>query len=105
MKNDVFWSMGQAIIFRGQFKVSEAQGCKQGIYSGNDRTNAPFWTCRPSGNQVDGLPLALSKDAATASCRSAGRATKHTIEQKNMMIDDTYQGKLLVNLCFLSRDV
>ena len=34
----------------------------------------PFCTCPSIGNQVDGLPIALSKDAVPASCRFFGRA-------------------------------
>ena len=33
----------------------------------------------PSGNQVDGLPLALSKDAVSASWRFSGRACERKI--------------------------
>ena len=33
-----------------------------------------FCTCPPSGNQVDGLPLASLKDAASASWPFSGRA-------------------------------
>jgi hypothetical protein len=33
-----------------------------------------FCTCPPNGNQVDGLPLALRKDAASASWLFSGRA-------------------------------
>ena len=41
-----------------------------------------FCTCPPSGNQVDGLPLALSKsnkDAESASWLRSGRACDHKI--------------------------
>ena len=34
----------------------------------------PFCTGLSSGNQVDGLPLGLHKDAVTASCILPGRA-------------------------------
>ena len=34
----------------------------------------PFWTCHPSGNLVDGLPLAIHKDAVLTSCRFFMRA-------------------------------
>jgi hypothetical protein len=33
-----------------------------------------FCTCPPSGNQVDGLPLAPRKDAASANWPFSGRA-------------------------------
>ena len=35
-----------------------------------------------SGNQVDGLPLALHKDAVSASCPRSGRAYEHKIYKK-----------------------
>ena len=37
----------------------------------------PFCTGLSSGNQVDGLPLGLHKDAVPASCILSGRAPNH----------------------------
>ena len=39
----------------------------------------PFCTGLSSGNQVDGLPLGLHKDAVPASCILPGRAPNHKI--------------------------
>ena len=50
----------------------------------------PFWTCHSSGNQVDGLPLAVSKDAVSASCIFPGRAPDHNILQKSDAVEILY---------------
>ena len=41
----------------------------------------------PSGNQVDGLPLALSKDAVSASWQFFGRACDHKIRHEKLIFD------------------
>ena len=48
----------------------------------------PFWTCHPSGNLVDGLPLAIHKDDVLASCRFSGRAPIRKFRCK--ILDDAY---------------
>ena len=50
----------------------------------------PFCAGLSSGNQVDGLPLGLHKDAVSASCILPGRAPNHTISQKNDAVDSFY---------------
>ena len=56
-----------------------------------------FCTCPPSGNQVDGLPLALSKDAESASWLRSGRAPDHKIYQKMYTVDESFDVELRVN--------
>ena len=56
-----------------------------------------FCTCPPSGNQVDGLPLALSKDAESASWLRSGRACERIIYQKMYAVDESFNVDLLVN--------
>ena len=56
-----------------------------------------FCTCPPSGNQVDGLPLALSKDAQSASWLRSGRACEHKNYQKMYAVDKNVNVELLVN--------
>jgi len=46
----------------------------------------PFWTCHSSGNLVDGLPLAIHKDAVIASFPFLGRAPIHKFRCK--ILDD-----------------
>ena len=50
----------------------------------------PFCTGLSSGNQVDGLPLGLHKDAVSASCILPGRAPNHTISQKYDAVESSY---------------
>ena len=56
-----------------------------------------FCTCPPSGNQVDGLPLALHKDAVSASWVRSGRAAKRKIYKKMYAVDENCNVDLLVN--------
>ena len=56
-----------------------------------------FCTCLPSGKQVDGLPLALSKDAASASWLRSGRACEHKIYKKMYAVDDIIVEKTDLN--------
>ena len=56
-----------------------------------------FCTCPPSGNQVEGLPLALNKDAESASWLRFGRACKHKIYRKMYAFDENFNVYLLVN--------
>ena len=101
MKNDVFGGMRQVNVLRADPSFLRARDASTGLIRAIVGLRRPFWTCHSSGNQVDGLPLALSnKDAVTASCRRRGRAARRILGRKNLMIDETYQGKLLVNLCF-----
>ena len=78
-------------IFRGSLKLPQAIGASMGLILAMVGLMRPFWTCHSSGNQVDGLPLALN-------CRHSRRATIRTIGPQNLMIDETYQGKSLGNL-------
>ena len=50
----------------------------------------PFCTGLSSGNQVDGLPLGLHKDAVSASCSLPGRAPIRTISQKFETVEIFY---------------
>ena len=59
-------------------KPASQQGRKPAI----QQANRPFCTGLSSGNQVDGLPLGLHKDAVSASCILPGRAPNRTISQK-----------------------
>ena len=56
-----------------------------------------FCTCPTSGNQVDGLPLALSKDAVSASWRFSGRACERKIYKKMYTVEWIIEMVLLVN--------
>ena len=56
-----------------------------------------FCTCAPSGNQVDGLPLALSKDAESASWLRSGRACERKIYKKMYGVNENFNVELLVN--------
>ena len=61
-----------------------------------------FCTCPPSGNQVDGLPLALrNKDAARASWPFSGRACMYETRRVFLSSDEVSEVKVLVNLYFL----
>ena len=51
----------------------------------------PFWTCHPSGNLVDGLPLAIHKNAVLASCRFPRRAPIRIPRCKIIDDADTYR--------------
>ena len=56
-----------------------------------------IWTCHPSGNLVDGLPLAIhSKDAVIASCRFSGRAPIRKFRCK--IPDDAYIYPVIVHV-------
>ena len=55
----------------------------------------PFCTGPSIGNQVDGLPIDLSKDAVSASCILPGRAPNRTISQKNDAVDSFYSLSML----------
>ena len=55
-----------------------------------------FCTCPPSGNQVDGVPLALHKDAVPASWLRSGRAPKRKIYKKMYTVDKFSDVRLLV---------
>ena len=61
-----------------------------------DYTNSS-WMCHSSGNLVDGLPLAIHKDAVLASCRFSGRAPIRKFRCK--ILDDAhiYRGRVYVN--------
>ena len=50
----------------------------------------PFCTGASIGNQVDGLPIDLSKDAVSASCVLPGRAPIRTISAKNDAVEIFY---------------
>jgi len=47
-----------------------------------------FWTCHSSGNLVDGLPLAIHKDAVLANCQFSRRAPIRIFWSK--MLDDAH---------------
>ena len=57
-----------------------------------------FSTCPPSGNQVDGLPLARRKDAASASCPFFGRACRCKTRRVFSISDEVYYAKVVVNI-------
>ena len=56
-----------------------------------------FCTCLSSGNQVDGLPLALHKDAVAASWHFFGRACDRRIRHIFRDFDDLILINMLVN--------
>ena len=56
-----------------------------------------FWTRLSSGNQVDGLPLALNKDAVSASWRFFDRACERTFDKVFSVINEYFDEKSLVN--------
>ena len=51
----------------------------------------------PSGNQVDGFPLALSKDAVPASWLRSGRAAKHKIYKQMYTVDKSLNAESIAN--------
>ena len=57
-----------------------------------------FCTCPPSGNQVDGLPLAPRKDAASASWPFSGRACIHKTRRVFSRSGYFSDANVLVNL-------
>ncbi len=57
-----------------------------------------FCTCPPSGNQVDGLPLAPRKDAASASWPFSGRACMCETRRVFLISGDVSDANVLVNL-------
>ena len=58
-------------------------------------SNRTFCTGLSSGNQVDGLPLGLHKDAVSASCVLPGRAPNHIFTQTNYASEIFYmEGRL-----------
>ena len=60
-----------------------------------------FCTWPPSGNQVDGLPLApRNKDAASASWPFSGRACMCETRRVFLSSDDVSEVNVLVNLFF-----
>ena len=67
-------------------KAESQQGRKPAI----QQANRPFCTGLSSGNQVDGLPLGLHKDAGSASCILPGRAPIRTISQKIDAVEISY---------------
>ena len=52
---------------------------KMRVKNEKTKTTKNFCARPPSGNQVEGLPLALHKDAESASWLRSGRATIHKI--------------------------
>ena len=64
------------------------------IYIWNNRY--PFWKCHPSGNMVDGLPLAIH-DAVLASCRFSGRVPIRKFRSKILDNACTYREIVRVN--------
>ena len=65
----------------------------------NETTNKKkaFCTRPPSGNQVDGLLLALHKDAGSASWPRSGRACERKIYKKMYAVDENFDVDLLGN--------
>ena len=59
-----------------------------------------FCTCPPSGNQVDGLPLAPRKDTAAASWLFSGRACIRKTRRVFLSSADVSDANVLVNLYF-----
>ena len=59
-----------------------------------------FCTCPPSGNQVDGLPLAPRKDAAPASWPFCGRACMYETRRVFSSSGEACDVNVLVNLEF-----
>ena len=59
-----------------------------------------FCTCFPSGNQVDGLPLAPRKDAASASWPVYGRACMYKTRRVFSSSGEDCQANVFVNLYF-----
>ena len=57
-----------------------------------------FCTCPPSGNQVDGLPLALHKDAASASWPWFGRACERKIRRVFLSSEEVCDINEIANL-------
>ena len=57
-----------------------------------------FSTCPPSGNQVDGLPLAPRKDAASASWPFFGRACMYETRRVFLRSDEVSDVNVLVNI-------
>jgi hypothetical protein len=56
--------------------------------------------CPPSGNQVDGVPLAPRKDAESASWLWLGRACNHKTRRVFASYGDVSEADLLVFLNF-----
>ena len=56
-----------------------------------------FCTCPPSGNQVDGLPLAPRKDAASASWPFFGRACMYETRRVFSSSGDVSEANVLGN--------
>ena len=60
----------------------------------------PFCTCSSIGNQVDGLPIVLSKDAVSASSILPARAPIGIFRSKNDEVEKTCEVKCPGNLYF-----
>ena len=60
----------------------------------------PFCTGSSIGNQVDGLPIVLSKDAVSASSILPARAPNHIFRSKNDEVEKTCEVKCPVNFDF-----
>jgi hypothetical protein len=59
-----------------------------------------FCTCPSSGNQVDGLPLAPRRDAASASWPFSGRANMCETRRVFLSSGEVYDVNVFVNLYF-----
>ena len=70
--------------------LSATQPARQTASQPASHPARPFCTGLSSGNQVDGLPLGLHKDAVSASCILPGRAPNHIISEKNDAVEIFY---------------